>query len=147
MPAVRVLDTDLLAGSSMRTFLHILILPFLTVALTVGSQSSMCDALSVFGVDPHHHEGATSICTCPDDLQDQERTPCPDECESKLTEAANPSLLKTPQPEFSLLSQVNEIRTSPRVSVNDQNRPAARIEPPDLSRITVSPTFTGRFLI
>ncbi len=131
----------------MRSLLHITFLPFLAIALMVGNQSGLCDAASVFGMDAHHHQGETSTCLGGHDHESEERVPCSENCESNLTEAPNPELVKTPQPAVSgFLYLVFDPSVILKSSKSFSSIKTTH-EPPDHLADSASPHVIGRFLI
>jgi len=131
----------------MRSLLHITFLPFLAIALMVGNQATLCDFVSTFGMNAHHHQGETPPCLAVHDHDTEDRIPCTENCESDLTEAPSPELVKTPQPTVSdllyLVFDQSTFLNPAKVSSPIRNT----LEPPEHLADSASPQLIGRFLI
>lgn len=140
-----------------RKSIQLLVLPLLFALLGAGGKTTLCEVLSLVGIEVHHHamhddDGATHagpFCAETHEGHDHEHeeVPCPDSCEIRISEATSPTLLKMPTvSEAVLLPYLLEILLSARLPVTAFEA-IALLEPPDLVVSFTDPTFTGRFLV
>lgn len=144
---------------------QLLLLPVLFALLAAGGKVTLCEALSIVGLEVHHHayHGAGEPSTHPGPFCSsfQERgghdhdhhdhhhdeVPCPDSCEIQLSEAPAPVLLKVPAAsETYLLPFLLEVLLASEVP-GTLFRAFDVLEPPDQVAPFTDPTFTGRFLV
>ena len=132
-------------GSTINSFVRISLLAI----LAIGGQASVCSVASLIGIDAHHHDHpaeSSRVCVAASDCHDEDRVPCPEECDIELAEVLQPDLLETPScpmsdraPKwitggFVFLPQVSSTKL---ISTGD---------PPEAS-VSTGRAFTGRFLV
>jgi len=135
----------------LRKVTQAILLPVLFALLTVGGKTTLCDVLSVVGLEGHHHpceddRSAAPLCFETHDHGHGE-VPCPESCEIQLSEAPAPILLKIPAlaETFSLPCLLEVLLAASRPG--ECLRSVEKLEPPDHAVSLTDPTFTGRFLV
>jgi hypothetical protein len=142
-----------------RKAIQLLILPFLFALLAAGGNTTLCDAVSLFGLETHHHASTSCedehhsnpLCLHGhdegDDHSGSEKIPCSEACEIKLSEAPSPTLHKVPQLPVAFLSPLL-VECHAWETVFSTEIPASkRLEPPGNHASLITPLFTGCFLI
>lgn len=133
----------------LRKVTQLFLLPVLFALLAVGGKATLCDVLSVVGLDGHHHpHGSEVICLESHDHEHgHEEEPCPESCGFQLSEAPAPALLKVPaMSETYLLPFLLEVVLAAEAPATPFEA-VDMLEPPDLAALLTDPTFTGRFLV
>jgi len=139
----------------LRKVTQAILLPVLFALLTVGGKTTLCDVLSVVGLEGHHHpceddRSAAPLCFETHDHDHDhghDEVPCPESCEIQLSEAPAPILLKVPAlaETFSLPCLLEVLLAASRPG--ECLRSVEKLEPPDHAVSLIDPTFTGRFLV
>jgi len=139
----------------LREVTQAILLPVLFALLTVGGKTTLCDVLSVVGLEGHHHpceddRSAAPLCFKTHDHDHDHghgEVPCPESCEIQLSEAPAPILLKIPAlaETFSLPCLLEVLLAASRPG--ECLRSVEKLEPPDHAVSLIDPTFTGRFLV
>ena len=129
-----------------------LILTVLFSLLAVGGKTTLCDVLSVVGVESHHHPhdeaqgGAGAVCLGNHE-HGQKEVPCPESCAIRLAEAPAPLLQKVPAvSETFVLPFLLEVLLATEVP-GDFHRVFGKRAGPDHLPSLLDPTFTGRYLV
>ena len=136
---------------------QLLVLPLLFALLGAGGNATLCQVLSLVGIDAHHHavcedDGEVHsgpVCTETHDGRgdEHEEAPCPESCGIQLSDTTFPALLKRAViTEAFILPFLLEVA----LAVNLPTRvfeAVQIIEPPDHGASLTDPTFTGRFLV
>jgi hypothetical protein len=137
-----------------RKVTHLLVLPLLFALLSVGGRVTLCEVLSLVGLEGHHHsqdEGrdhSGPVCLeSGDHDQGHDEVPCPESCEIRLSEATAPVLLKVPavSESFSLPCLLERLLATGKPV--DCLRAVEKREPPDHLISLIDSTFTSRFQI
>jgi len=146
----------------LRKATQLLLLPVLFALLAAGGKVTMCEALSIVGLEVHHHHYREAEANmphpgpfCPDSHErggldhdhHHDEVPCPETCEIQFSEAPAPVLLKVPAAsETYLLPFLLEVLLASEVP-GTLFRAFDVLEPPDQAAPFTDPTFTGRFLV
>jgi hypothetical protein len=129
---------------------QLFILSVLFFLLASGGRVTLCDVLSVVGLEVHHHaskEGRGSGAPCLQSHDHHDEAPCPESCEIEFSEAAPPIVLKIPALAVAyVLPSRLEARLADAVP-RDLLRTSENLEPPDGAVSLIDPAFTGRFLV
>lgn len=116
---------------------------------------TLCQALSLSGLDVHHdmewigEDGShfTPLCSNDHESEDHEEAPCSESCETRLSEAPVPPLVKVPVfAEFALLPSLFETMEARMFPVTCFEA-APTVKPPTSGVSLTDPTFTGRYLV
>lgn len=140
-----------------RKSIQLLVLPLLFALLGAGGNATLCEVLSLVGIEVHHHAAHEDDTTthagpfCAESHEghdhEHEEVPCPESCGIQLSEAPSPALLKVPTvAETDRLPYLPESLLSAYLPVTVFEA-IALLEPPDLGASLTDPTFTGRFLV
>lgn len=140
-----------------RKAIQLLVLPLLFALLAAGGNATLCEVLSIVGLEVHHHAGhgdddrdhAGSFCleTHEGHYHEHDQVPCPPSCGIQLPEAPAPALLKVPAVSGAL---VNLFLSEVLLSANLPEtvfQAVGMLEPPDYGATLTDPAFTGRFLV
>lgn len=138
----------------LRKATQLLFLPFLFALLAAGGRTTLCEVLSVVGMESHHHsheavhEDADSLCLESHDHEHQhEEVPCPESCEIQLAEAPAPVLLKVPTVSETLVLPFLLQAMLAAPVPGDLFGTVEKLEPPDHAVSLIDLIFTGRFLV
>jgi hypothetical protein len=150
-----VSDCERLNSKFLNRVIQLLLLPFLLALLAAGGNATLCQALSLSGLDVHHDvewinaDGShlTPLCANDHESEEHEETPCSESCEIRLSEAPAPLPVKVPViAEIAFLPsplETMEHRMFPVTSFGS----SPKLEPPACAVSLTDPTFTGRYLV
>lgn len=128
-----------------RAFQTCLLLASLTIA--IGANTSFCEFINLFGLDVHHHESSRHHHCAEAHDHDSDRAPCPEECESDITDANIPKTVSFPvlvtETILPLWQDSFQIQKPFRTEISDWGHCLSSRRPPP----AISPPVSGRFLI
>ncbi|HQW29432.1 MAG: hypothetical protein KA152_14405 [Verrucomicrobiales bacterium] len=136
---------------------QLLILPLLFALLAAGGNATLCQVLSLVGIEAHHHvvceddgpvhPGPVCAETHDDHSEEHEKAPCPESCGIQLTDATAPILVKRPAiSETIFLPFLLDVALAVDLPTTCLGA-GEMLEPPDHGASLADPTFTGRFLV
>jgi hypothetical protein len=150
-----VSDRERLNSKLLNRVIQLLLLPFLLALLAAGGKATLCQALSLSGLDVHHDvewinaDGShlTPLCANDHESEEHEETPCSESCEIRLSEAPAPLPVKVPViAEIAFLPSLFE-KMEHRIFPVPSFESSPKEKPPASAVSLTDPTFTGRYLV
>lgn len=138
-----------------RNLVKCFFLPLFFAILAAGGNATFCEALSLVGVESHHHldqgdgkiEHAGPLCLKADENgHEHAPVPCPESCKMRVDEASAPLPTKVPQVGFVFVAPSVFLFATESFFASI-SLDLGSIDPPDQLPSLSVPSVTGRFQI